>query len=112
MPGRSSPKGCAQTLHALKDKLSRPRPLHLPLRLAPSNLFSEHSNSNITSSKHSRSISMSAVGALVFCTSCGNLLDSSPQPTLKCACCGLENNNPLKNVVTVTSTKKDPKGDR
>jgi hypothetical protein len=38
---------------------------------------------------------MSAVGSLVFCTDCGNLLDNSTgnqKHILVCECCGAENN--------------------
>lgn len=37
---------------------------------------------------------MSAIGSLVFCTDCGNLLDTSTgnkQTILVCGCCGAEN---------------------
>ncbi|KAI6715041.1 hypothetical protein JHW43_002407 [Diplocarpon mali] len=37
---------------------------------------------------------MSAIGSLVFCTDCGNLLDSSTgkkNAILSCDCCGAEN---------------------
>lgn len=43
-------------------------------------------------------IKMSAIGSLVFCTDCGNLLDSSTgdaNTLLTCACCGTENRGKL-----------------
>ena len=45
---------------------------------------------------------MSAVGFLVFCTDCGNLLDSSTGNTnaiLVCECCGAENKGMLNFFV-------------
>lgn len=43
-------------------------------------------------------IKMSAIGSLVFCTDCGNLLESSTgdaNTLLTCACCGTENRGKL-----------------
>jgi DNA-directed RNA polymerase subunit M/transcription elongation factor TFIIS len=50
---------------------------------------------------------MSAVGSLVFCTDCGNLLDSSTgnkNTVLVCDCCGAENKGehhltPLREIL-------------
>ncbi|KAF5872341.1 putative dna-directed rna polymerase i subunit [Botrytis fragariae] len=53
---------------------------------------------------------MSAVGSLVFCTDCGNLLESSTgnkNTILTCDCCGAENKgtrNLILVIVTVNST--------
>lgn len=45
---------------------------------------------------------MSAIGSLVFCTDCGNLLDSSTgdaNTLLTCACCGTENQGKVVHVL-------------
>ncbi|OBT43458.1 hypothetical protein VE00_06180 [Pseudogymnoascus sp. WSF 3629] len=50
---------------------------------------------------------MSAIGSLVFCTDCGNLLDSSTgdaNTLLTCACCGTENRDTSSQTV-LTKTK-------
>ncbi|CZR63254.1 related to DNA-directed RNA polymerase I A12.2 subunit [Phialocephala subalpina] len=50
---------------------------------------------------------MSAIGSLVFCTDCGNLLDSSTgnkNTILVCDCCGAENKDTASKIIT-TSTK-------
>jgi hypothetical protein len=47
-----------------------------------------HTSQDINSNK------MSAIGSLVFCTDCGNLLEPSKgtkDSILKCECCGTEN---------------------
>ncbi|KAN0096309.1 Transcription factor S-II (TFIIS) domain containing protein [Hyaloscypha variabilis] len=50
---------------------------------------------------------MSAIGSLVFCTDCGNLLEPSKgikDSVLKCECCGTENRDTASKAIT-TSTK-------
>ncbi|PSS16765.1 hypothetical protein M430DRAFT_122409 [Amorphotheca resinae ATCC 22711] len=50
---------------------------------------------------------MSAIGTLVFCTDCGNLLDSSAgdhNTILICHCCGAQNKNTAAKTTTTTST--------
>ncbi|KAH7411159.1 transcription factor S-II-domain-containing protein [Cadophora sp. MPI-SDFR-AT-0126] len=50
---------------------------------------------------------MSAIGSLVFCTDCGNLLDSSTgnkDTILVCECCGAENKDTASKTIT-TQTK-------
>ncbi|RDL30828.1 DNA-directed RNA polymerase subunit [Venustampulla echinocandica] len=55
---------------------------------------------------------MSAVGSLVFCTECGNLLDISTGNTkniLICDCCGAENkDNASKTIVTKSNPSSFP----
>ncbi|CAG8961668.1 hypothetical protein HYALB_00007704 [Hymenoscyphus albidus] len=55
---------------------------------------------------------MSAVGSLVFCTDCGNLLDSSTgnkNNVLKCDCCGAENpDTASKTSITKTNPASFP----
>ena len=49
---------------------------------------------------------MSAVGSLVFCTDCGNLLDSSTgnkNTILVCDCCGAENKGKYENWLQPSS---------
>ena len=49
---------------------------------------------------------MSAIGSLVFCTACGDLLDSStgdPKTVLVCAVCGTENRDVPSKPITTTS---------
>ncbi|KAG9230670.1 hypothetical protein BJ875DRAFT_507166 [Amylocarpus encephaloides] len=51
---------------------------------------------------------MSAVGSLVFCTDCGNLLDSSTgnmNHVLVCDCCGADNQDAASKTST---TKSNP----
>jgi hypothetical protein len=46
-------------------------------------------------------IKMSAIGSLVFCADCGNLLDSSTgnrNTILVCDCCGAENKGQFHHV--------------
>ncbi|KAH8809016.1 transcription factor S-II-domain-containing protein [Xylogone sp. PMI_703] len=50
---------------------------------------------------------MSAIGSLVFCTDCGNLLETSTgnaNTILICECCGAENRDTASKVIT-TETK-------
>ncbi|KAL1873139.1 hypothetical protein VTK73DRAFT_1050 [Phialemonium thermophilum] len=50
---------------------------------------------------------MAAIGSLIFCTDCGNLLPASKGTTkniLRCDCCGAENQD-LGSRVIVTKTK-------
>ncbi|KAL3418500.1 DNA-directed RNA polymerase I subunit RPA12 [Phlyctema vagabunda] len=49
---------------------------------------------------------MSAVGSLVFCTDCGNLLDVSTgnkNSILVCDCCGAENKDTASMTITTTT---------
>ncbi|KAH6676714.1 transcription factor S-II-domain-containing protein [Halenospora varia] len=49
---------------------------------------------------------MSAIGSLVFCTDCGNLLDSSTgnkNTVLLCDCCGAENKDTASKTITTTT---------
>ncbi|TVY46670.1 DNA-directed RNA polymerase I subunit [Lachnellula occidentalis] len=49
---------------------------------------------------------MSAIGSLVFCTDCGNLLDSSTgnqNTILLCECCGAENKDTASKTITTTT---------
>ncbi|KAH8596058.1 hypothetical protein B0O99DRAFT_651741 [Bisporella sp. PMI_857] len=49
---------------------------------------------------------MSAIGSLVFCTDCGNLLESSTgnkETILLCGCCGAENRDTASQTITTTS---------
>ncbi|KAA8570763.1 hypothetical protein MFRU_011g01810 [Monilinia fructicola] len=51
---------------------------------------------------------MSAVGSLVFCTDCGNLLESSTgnkNTILTCDCCGAENKDTASKTI-ITRTKE------
>ncbi|KAM5348225.1 hypothetical protein ACJ41O_008049 [Fusarium nematophilum] len=50
---------------------------------------------------------MAAIGTLVFCTDCGNLLPATKgtqRNVLRCECCGAENRD-TGSKVTVTQTK-------
>ncbi|XMA17742.1 hypothetical protein WAI453_010533 [Rhynchosporium graminicola] len=52
---------------------------------------------------------MSAIGSLVFCTECGNLLDASTgnkNTILVCDCCGAENKDTASKTIR-TKTKPD-----
>ncbi|KAK3391073.1 hypothetical protein B0H63DRAFT_131423 [Podospora didyma] len=55
---------------------------------------------------------MAAIGSLVFCTDCGDLLPSSKgteKNTLVCTCCGKENeDHPWKTVTTRTKPSDFP----
>jgi DNA-directed RNA polymerase I subunit RPA12 len=47
---------------------------------------------------------MSAIGTLLFCKDCGNLLDSSTgneKTILTCECCGAENKGTMTNDLFV-----------
>ncbi|TVY32937.1 DNA-directed RNA polymerase I subunit [Lachnellula subtilissima] len=49
---------------------------------------------------------MSAIGSLVFCTDCGNLLDSSTgnqNTILLCECCSAENKDTASKTITTTT---------
>jgi hypothetical protein len=53
---------------------------------------------------------MSAVGSLVFCTDCGNLLDNSTgnqKHILVCECCGAENNGMPGEDFSYSHTETD-----
>ncbi|RDW69433.1 hypothetical protein BP6252_08453 [Coleophoma cylindrospora] len=55
---------------------------------------------------------MSAIGSLVFCTDCGNLLDTSTgnkNTVLLCDCCGAENKDTAsKTILTKTKPSSFP----
>ncbi|KAF7561719.1 hypothetical protein G7046_g2442 [Stylonectria norvegica] len=55
---------------------------------------------------------MSAIGTLVFCTDCGNLLPTSKGSTrnvLRCECCGAENQDTgSKSIITQTKPSDFP----
>ncbi|KAG9244690.1 transcription factor S-II-domain-containing protein [Calycina marina] len=49
---------------------------------------------------------MAAIGSLVFCTDCGDLLESSTgnkETILVCACCGKENRDTASTTITTES---------
>ncbi|KZF23288.1 DNA-directed RNA polymerase I polypeptide [Xylona heveae TC161] len=53
---------------------------------------------------------MSAIGTLVFCNDCGNLLDGSigdPKSILTCDVCGAQCRDTSSNTVTTTSQPTD-----
>ncbi|KAK7420041.1 DNA-directed RNA polymerase I core subunit rpa12 [Neonectria magnoliae] len=55
---------------------------------------------------------MSAIGSLVFCTDCGNLLPSTKgteRNMLRCECCGAENRDTgSKSIITQTKPSDFP----
>lgn len=53
---------------------------------------------------------MSAIGSLVFCTDCGNLLPASKGSSkniLQCECCGAENQDTASNTIVTHSKPSD-----
>ncbi|KAK5998654.1 DNA-directed RNA polymerase I subunit RPA12 [Cladobotryum mycophilum] len=53
---------------------------------------------------------MAAIGSLVFCTDCGNLLPASKgndRNILKCECCGAENKDTGSTKIVTTSKASD-----
>ena len=70
-----------------------------------SSLSGRHVKSKEARLHHSIS-SMAAIGSLVFCTDCGNLLDGSignRKRTLHCQVCGTKNQDTADTTVTTTS---------
>lgn len=98
-----SPPGSPTRWLRLPKKGRQPRAepkIHPKMRLQPCPVFScaaisGRKRSRALPSKHNTTqVKMSAVGSLVFCTDCGNLLDASTgnkNNVLTCDCCGAEN---------------------